>query len=160
MAKAFVRFTEEEVEGVGTGVSGMLTFSQASEDEPTVIEGEIAGLTVGLHGLHVCVLGNTSKGAASCGPIFDPFRSRHGAPSNGKDKRKVGGLGNIEANADGVAKVSISDPLLDLIGPRCIIGRAIVVRKGKDDLGEGGNEESTISGNAGRGVGFGVIGLA
>ena len=160
MASAIVRIHEEEIEGVGNGVHGVLRLTQANEDAPTIIEGEIAGLTPGFHGLHITVRGNTSKGTASCGTIFNPFRAKHGNPSNGKDKRKVGGLGNVEANAEGVAKVAIEDALLDLIGPCCVIGRALVVRQGKDDLGEGGNEESTISGNAGPGVGCGVIGIA
>ena len=160
MAKAVCRIHEEEIEGVGNGVRGVLQFAQANEDAPTTVTGEITGLTPGLHGLHITVLGNTTRGTASCGGIFDPFRSAHGAPGNGRDKRKVGGLGNVEANADGVATVAIEDALLGLIGPRCVIGRSVVVRQGKDDLGEGGNEESTKTGNAGPGVGCGVIGIA
>ena len=84
-------------------------------DDVGALPTEIAGLTPGFHGLHITVRGNTSKGTASCGTIFDPFRAKHGNPSNGKDKRKVGGLGNVEANAEGVAKVAIEDALLDLI---------------------------------------------
>ena len=34
----------------GEGVIGILTLSQSSEDSPTVIEGEINGLTPGKHG--------------------------------------------------------------------------------------------------------------
>ena len=44
-------------------------------------------------------------------------------------------------------------------GERSIIGRAIVVHEGIDDLGLGGNEGSKTTGNAGGRVGCGVIGI-
>ena len=72
----------------------------------------------------------------------------------------MGDLGNIEAKADGVAEVAIEDSLVSLIGPHSVIGRAIVVHAGQDDLGQGGDEGSLKTGNAGGRVACGVIGIA
>jgi len=72
----------------------------------------------------------------------------------------VGDLGNVQAGADGVAKVDISDKLLTLSGPHSIIGRTLVCHADVDDLGKGGHELSSTTGNAGARVCCGVIGIA
>jgi len=45
-----------------------------------------------------------------------------------------------------------------LSGPNSIIGRAVVVHSGVDDLGEGGFDDSKTTGHAGGRLGCGVIG--
>lgn len=42
--------------------------------------------------------------------------------------RHVGALGNIEADANGVANINIVDRMVKLYGPISVDGRAIVVR--------------------------------
>jgi hypothetical protein len=60
------------------GVTGSLKLSQASEDSPTVIEGQVRGLTPGqTHGISVCVYGDLGDGGNSCGPAFNPFGEFH-----------------------------------------------------------------------------------
>ena len=71
----------------------------------------------------------------------------------------MGDLGNINTDASGAAKGTIEDKYVKLIGPESVIGRMIVVHAGEDDLGQGGNEESLKTGNAGGRAACGVIGV-
>ena len=72
----------------------------------------------------------------------------------------MGDLGNIVADDSGVAKIDLVLPRVDLHGDRSVVGRAIVVHADVDDLGQGGDEESLKTGNAGDRVGCGVIRLS
>ena len=74
--------------------------------------------------------------------------------------RHVGDLGSITAGDDGVAEYEIEDKLVNLYGENSIIGRAFVVHADVDDLGEGGNESSKATGNAGGRRACGVIGIS
>lgn len=47
---------------------------------------------------------------------------------------------------------------MTLYGPNTIAGRAIVVHEGEDDLGQGGDEGSMTTGNAGGRLVCGIIG--
>ena len=42
-------------------------------------------------------------------------------------------MGNIEADNNGIAHVSITDKMLNLAGSRTIIGRSIVIDQEEDD---------------------------
>jgi Cu-Zn family superoxide dismutase len=58
------------------------------------------------------------------------------------------------ADEPGKAHYELTDVMLKLNGPNSIIGRAVIVHAGEDDL------ESQPSGNAGPRVACGVIGIA
>lgn len=58
-----------------------------------------------------------------------------------------------------MAKVDIKDSVIDLEGQHNVIGRAVVVHAGEDDLGKGGHEDSLTTGHAGGRLACGVIGL-
>lgn len=119
--------------------------------------GEISGLTPGQHGFHIHEFGDNTNGCTSAGPHFNPDGKEHGAPN--ASVRHVGDLGNVEAGADGVAKINITDKLIALAGTNNIIGRTVVVHADIDDFGVGGHELSKSTGNAGARLGCGVIGL-
>uniref|UniRef100_A0A914EAF4 Superoxide dismutase [Cu-Zn] n=2 Tax=Acrobeloides nanus TaxID=290746 RepID=A0A914EAF4_9BILA len=143
------------------GVKGTIWFLQNKEGEPTRIKGEISGLTPGQHGFHIHQYGDRTQGCTSAGPHFNPFNKTHAGPND--ENRHVGDLGNVEAGADGVAHVDITDKLIQLHGQNSVVGRSMVVHQGVDDLGQGvgdKREESLKTGNAGARVACGVIGLA
>jgi Cu-Zn family superoxide dismutase len=85
------------------------------------------------------------------------LQKTHGAPND--TVRHVGDLGNIEAGNNGVATVNITDDVISLRGAHSIIGRALVVHNGTDDLGRESTEESKKTGSAGSRVACGIIGI-
>lgn len=137
----------------GSKVSGTLKFTQANNK--VHIEGAIKGLKPNhLHGLHVHEIGNCSgKGAKSAGEHFTVEKKPHGGPA---DKSKHNGdLGNVLANAEGVATVDIYTEDLSLSSDtkdkRSVLNRSIVVHEKEDDL------KHQPSGNSGGRIGCGVI---
>nr|UVJ68608.1 CSD1 [Lilium brownii var. viridulum] len=140
-----------------TAVRGSLHFLQDASTGYTQVKGTITGLTPGRHGFHIHSFGDTTNGCNSTGPHFNPLKKLHGAPED--VERHAGDLGNIVANQDGVAEVSLKDLQIPLSGPNSIFGRAVVVHADSDDLGRGGHELSKTTGNAGARIGCGIIGL-
>ncbi|KHJ88394.1 copper/zinc superoxide dismutase, partial [Oesophagostomum dentatum] len=127
----------------------------------THIIGEIEGLAPGLHGFHVHELGDLTDGCTSTGPHFNPGNRPHGGPTD--NIRHIGDLGSIEADEDGVARFSIRDRRVKILGPNSVIGRSFVVHADADDLGRGQGDkrpESIRTGNAGARLACGVIGRA
>ncbi|KAL1140268.1 hypothetical protein AAG570_000200 [Ranatra chinensis] len=109
------------------------------------------------HGFHIHEKGDLSSGCASAAGHFNPHQKHHGGPSD--TERHVGDLGNIAADASGVAMFTIQDNLISLVGEHSVLGRAIVVHADKDDFGKGGFTDSLTTGHAGSRVGCGVIGI-
>ncbi|KAJ6927962.1 superoxide dismutase [Populus alba x Populus x berolinensis] len=139
-----------------SSVEGVVTLSQ-EDDGPTTVNVRITGLTPGPHGFHLHEFGDTTNGCMSTGAHFNPKKLTHGAPED--EIRHAGDLGNIVANADGVAEATIVDSQIPLSGPNAVIGRALVVHELEDDLGKGGHELSATTGNAGGRLACGVVGL-
>uniref|UniRef100_A0A2C9F3F0 Superoxide dismutase [Cu-Zn] n=1 Tax=Sus scrofa TaxID=9823 RepID=A0A2C9F3F0_PIG len=139
-------------------VQGTIYFELKARAEDSVVTGTIKGLAEGDHGFHVHHLEIIHKvGCTSAGPHFNPESKKHGGPKD--QERHVGDLGNVTAGKDGVATVYIEDSVIALSGDHSIIGRTMVVHEKPDDLGRGGNEESTKTGNAGSRLACGVIGI-
>ncbi|KAJ4903146.1 hypothetical protein Rs2_17097 [Raphanus sativus] len=137
-------------------VEGVVTLTQ-DDSGPTKVNVRITGLTPGPHGFHLHEFGDTTNGCISTGPHFNPNNMTHGAPQD--EIRHAGDLGNIIANADGVAETTLVDNQIPLSGPNSVVGRAFVVHELKDDLGKGGHELSLTTGNAGGRLACGVVGL-
>ncbi|KOC65333.1 Superoxide dismutase [Cu-Zn], chloroplastic [Habropoda laboriosa] len=135
-------------------VTGELTIIQCAPNLVR-ITGNVYGLTEGLHGFHVHTKGDFSDGCTSTGPHFNPENVAHGAPDS--PIRHVGDLGNIRANAEGIAKVHITDSIISLTGKNSILGRALVIHSGEDDLGRGNHSLSLTTGNSGDRWACGII---
>ncbi|RMY38383.1 hypothetical protein D0864_16418 [Hortaea werneckii] len=148
-----------------SNVKGTVTFEQASEGADTTVSWNISGHDANAErGMHVHAFGDNTNGCTSAGPHCKPPSSyphptgTHGAPSD--SERHVGDLGNFKTDGQGNAQGSATDKLVKLIGPESVLGRTVVVHAGTDDLGQGGNEESKKTGNAGGRPACGVIGIA
>jgi len=135
-------------------VKGTILLMQ-SPGTPTLIKGTITGLKPGEHGFHIHEFGDMSDGCKSMGGHYNPDGVNHGHLGDGH----VGDLGNIKSDENGKAEFSIRADRVDLIGDRSVVGRGIVVHADPDDLGKGGDEESSKTGNAGDRLACGVITL-
>lgn len=155
---------------------GDVIFEQKNKNDLLHIYGKICGFKkedLGLHGFHVHT-DNKIKGYC-CGKglkgHFNPFNTEHGDitdypyPSNTLKTKHAGDLGNIEVVGKCpecgtyCAIINIYDNILSIYPNELtnIENRSIVIHKGRDDLGRGGDEESLISGNAGKRIGYGII---
>jgi Cu-Zn family superoxide dismutase len=132
----------------GNTVRGTVSLTQ--EAGGVRIVADLSGLTPGEHGFHIHETGDCSApDAAPAGDHFNPVGAPHGAPE--AQVRHVGDLGNITADASGNARYDRVDARLSLEGEHSVIGRAIVVHAGADDL------TSQPAGNAGPRAACGVI---
>lgn len=135
----------------GNKVKGIVTFKQTLEGVSIVAD--VEGLTIGKHGFHIHEFGDCSElDGKSAGGHFNPEGKNHGAPD--ALERHVGDLGNLSADETGKAHYESVNNYLSLSGPNSIIGRAIIVHEGEDDL------TSQPTGNAGGRVACGVIGIS
>jgi len=117
------------------------------------ITAQLEGLSAGDHGFHIHEFGDCSAAdGTSAGGHFNPTGASHAGPDAAE--RHVGDLGNITANAQGMATYDRVDRVVRLDGPQGVIGRGVIVHAGKDDL------TSQPTGAAGGRVACGVIGVA
>ena len=134
----------------GNKVSGKVTFTP--EESGVLVVADITGLSPGKHGFHVHETGDCSApDASSAGGHYAPNNSPHGAPDAPANQRHVGDFGNITADASGNAKYSRVDNVATLDGANSIVGKAVIVHGGEDDL------KSQPSGDAGKRVACGVV---
>jgi Cu-Zn family superoxide dismutase len=134
-----------------SGVKGSLAFEQV--DRGVRVRGRITGLSPGPHGFHVHEYGDVTDRTAgkTAGDHYGPGGTPHGRRED--EKRHAGDLGNIVADANGVANVDFVDGKLRLDGEHSILGRSIVVHAGEDKF-------TQPVGDAGARVAVGVIGIA
>lgn len=134
----------------GNNARGTVRFS--SEGKAVRVSAEITGLTPGEHGFHVHENGDCSApDASSAGGHFNPQNQPHGARD--AEARHIGDLGNLTADSNGRAQLNYLDTKLSLSGPNSIVGRAVIVHAGRDDL------KTQPSGDAGARVACGTIEL-
>lgn len=134
----------------GSGVAGTIEFTELAEGGVRV-DADITGLTPGQHGMHVHEWGDCSApDGMSAGGHFNPDMVDHGAP--GGATHHPGDYGNLEADADGRATLSLTIDAISLTaGDEVnVLGRAVIVHEKADDFGQ-------PTGNAGGRLACGVI---
>lgn len=130
-----------------TDVSGWITFTKAGDG--VHVQAELTGLSDKKHGFHIHMYGDCSaEDYSSAGGHYNPAHEAHGAPTD--SVRHMGDMGNITANGDS-ATLDYTDSTIQISK---IVGRAIIVHEGTDDL------TSQPSGAAGARIACGVIGYA
>lgn len=133
----------------GNSVSGTVNFTQ--KGEVVLVEAKINGLKAnGTHGFHIHEKGNCGGDASGAGGHFNPSAGQHGGPSG--NARHGGDLGNLKADANGYAQASLEIRGITLgTEASSVIGRAVIVHAGVDDL------KSQPAGNSGARVACGLI---
>ncbi|MFQ5648638.1 MAG: superoxide dismutase family protein [bacterium] len=132
----------------GNEAHGTVTFSEVETGVRVVARFE--GVPEGDHGFHIHQFGDCSSGdGKSAGGHFNPDGVDHAGPD--AELRHVGDLGNITANADGVAEKDYVDTMLAFEGARSIIGKGVILHANPDDL------TTQPTGAAGARIACGVI---
>lgn len=135
----------------GNNVSGTVTFTKV--ENGIRIVADVSGLSQGMHGFHIHQFGDCSApDGTSAGGHFNPHDVPHAGPDD--SPRHVGDLGNLSANQNGQAHYERVDNVIAFSGENNIIGRAVIVHAGEDDL------TSQPTGDAGARLACGVIGIA
>lgn len=137
-------------------VEGVIYFKEYATG--VKINYDIKNLKDGKHGFHIHEYGDLTDECKSACSHFNPDNTKHGGLNS--KQRHAGDLGNIVSKKNH-SKGSLFAKNLSLSpGKYCITGRMIIVHEDEDDLGKGGDEESLKTGNAGKRLTCGVIGLA
>ncbi|XP_062964578.1 extracellular superoxide dismutase [Cu-Zn] [Cynocephalus volans] len=100
--------------------------------------------------IHVHQFGDLSQGCDSTGPHYNPRGLLH--------PQHPGDFGNFAVRNGHLWKYR-AGLAASLTGPHSIVGRAVVVHAGEDDLGQGGNQASVENGNAGPRLACCVVGV-
>lgn len=135
---------------------GIVQIEEIYPGGPLRFNVHIRGLNDGKHGIHIHKLGNELHDPKSLCSHFNPTNKNHG-PLNSPNAH-AGDLGNI-ISANSVAASEFVAKFVRLTGKLSIYGRSIVVHQDKDDLGKGRNKESLKTGNSGKRILWGIIGV-
>jgi superoxide dismutase, Cu-Zn family len=133
----------------GGSVEGAVTFRE--ENGSVTIIAHLEGAPPGLHGFHIHEVGDCSAADfTSAGGHFNPTGVEHGAPD--AEVHHAGDLGNIEVGENGSAHFEATSTMLTVSdGPNSVVGRAVILHEGQDDLA------SQPTGAAGARLACGVI---
>lgn len=100
--------------------------------------------------VHIHQYGDLQKGCDSTGGHYNPYDKHH--PNH------PGDFGNFESRQGNISAVIQSKATL--FGGPSVIGRAVVIHEGRDDLGLGGDAGSLKHGNAGKRLACCIIGIS
>ncbi len=134
----------------GSALEGHATFTEVQGG--VLVEILVENAPPGWHAVHVHETGDCSADdASSAGAHFNPTGANHGSP-HAVGAHHAGDLGNMIVGEDGKGHHVILMPDLTVkAGANSVVGRAIIVHAGVDDLA------TQPTGNAGGRIGCGVI---
>ena len=119
----------------GSSTSGKITFIEKGGQ--VTLEAHINGLTTGNHAIHIHETADcSSDDGKSAGGHWNPTFENHGAWGNEAGYHR-GDIGNFNANENGHGMITFSTDLWCLScddANKNIIGKAIIVHQGEDDL--------------------------
>ena len=90
-------------------IDGTVMLKQEPGSDVEIIA-SFTGLPEGKHGFHIHEDAPGEDGCESTGHHYNPAGLEHGGPGN--PERHAGDFGNIEANAEGSAELSLSDNIV------------------------------------------------
>lgn len=144
-------------------VRGFILFHQKNTEKGSSVHYNLYALPKSkTMACHIHEFGDMTDGCTSLGGHWNPTGTTHGSIEININKSHSGDLtNNIHANNKGEFIFSYFDPRINIIGNinKSIIGRSVVIHKGIDDLGLGGNGESLKTGNAGERMSCAIIGI-
>ena len=119
----------------GSTASGMVTLTE--KEGSVTLEAHINGLEGGVHAIHIHEKADcSSEDGKSAGGHWNPTFQSHGAWGDA-DGFHLGDIGNFTANSDGHGMITFNTDLWCLgcdDANKNIIGKAIIVHQGEDDL--------------------------
>lgn len=117
----------------GSDVTGTVAFTPV--DEGLRVTTNARGLSPGAHGYHIHLYGDcTAADGTSAGTHFNLKGSSLNPPAD--IDRITGDLGNLQAGDDGIANHEAVIENASLIGPKSIVGRAVIVHEKPNDPGQ------------------------
>jgi len=134
----------------GNKTAGTVTFTQRGDK--VHVDGNIAGLTPGQHGIHVHEKGDCSApDATSAGLHFNPSGKQHGNVSGGE--RHGGDLGNLVADSNGNATINVDIEGVTVTpgAANSVVGRGLIVHADADDF------KTQPTGNSGKRLACAVV---
>lgn len=136
----------------GSDANGQVVFKKMEDGRIKVIA-EVYNISPGKHGFHIHEFGDCSSpdGKSAGGHFFTDYDNHGGLEDH---ETHVGDLGNLEANEEGIAKITFITDKLSFSGPNSILGRGVIVHAGEDDM------KTQPTGGAGARVACGVIGIS
>jgi Cu-Zn family superoxide dismutase len=137
-----------EIEPLGEHTArGIVEFQQAPPGStgPMTIHVMLMGLDAGPHGMHI----HMGTDCMAPGTHLNPQDAPHGPANAASGMRHLGDLGNITADASGMANEVLRDSLLG--SDASFIGKVLIVHEGQDDL------STQPDGSSGQPVACGVI---
>lgn len=144
---------------------GYINFHQCNKFSPVQIIFRLKGDPYRTHAIHIHEYGDLSNGCDSMGFHFNPLQTTHGSRMYNMPRHAGDLINNIRFDQFGNFSYEYEDSSISLFDEKnmSIIGRSIVIHEGEDDLGRGigdKQKESLISGNAGKRINCGIIGIS